>query len=291
MSKPQQPWTTRRLLNWTTEHFEKRHMEHARLCAEMLLAHVLGVQRIKLYMDLDRPASELERAAFRDLVERATKDEPVDYLVGHAPFYGLTFKVTPATLIPRPSTETIIDHVIRHCRTTPGFAQPVIADIGTGSGAIAVTLAKNLPKAHIVATDISADALSIAKENAQKIGVADRIEFHQGNLLEPILKHRFEYVISNPPYIPDHEWEAVEANVKDYEPHSALRGGEDGLQFIRPLIAEAKKVLKQPGQLLIEIASCTKLDVIDLATQHGYKNINVLADHEGLPRILVADGQ
>jgi release factor glutamine methyltransferase len=241
-------------------------------------------------MDLDRPASELERAAFRELVERASKDEPVDYLVGHAPFYGLTFKVTPAVLIPRPSTETIIDHVIRHCRTTPGFGEPVIADIGTGSGTIAVTLAKNLPKAHIVATDISADALAIAKENAEKIGVADRIEFHQGNLLEPVLKHRFEYVISNPPYIPDHEWDAVEANVKDYEPHGALRGGSDGLQFVRPLVADAKKVLKQPGQLLIEIASCTKLAVMDLATQYEYKNINVLADHEGLPRILVADG-
>lgn len=289
MTSSAQSWTTRRLLNWTTEHFEKRSMDNARLCAEMLLAHVLGVQRIKLYMDLDRPASELERAAFRSLVERATRDEPVDYLVGHAPFYGLTFKVTPATLIPRPSTETIIDHVIRHCRNTPGFASPVIADIGTGSGTIAVTLAKNLPKAHIVATDISADALAIAKENAQRIGVADSIEFHQGDLLSPVLKHRFEYVISNPPYIPDHEWDAVQTNVKDYEPHGALRGGSDGLQFVRPLIEGAKAVLNKPGQLLIEIASCTKLDVMDIATQHGYKNVQVLADHEKLPRILVAD--
>ncbi|MBL4700293.1 MAG: peptide chain release factor N(5)-glutamine methyltransferase [Phycisphaeraceae bacterium] len=289
MNSPNQAWTTRRLLNWTTQRFEDRHMDHARLCAEMLLAHVLGVQRIKLYMDMDRPANDLERAAFRDLVERASKDEPVDYLVGHTPFYGLIFKVTPAVLVPRPSTETIIDHVIQHSRATPGFTNPVIADIGTGSGTIAVTLAKNLPDAHIVATDICDEALAIAKENAQKMGVADRIEFHLGNLLEPVLKHRFEYIISNPPYIPDHEWEAVEPNVKNYEPHGALRGGVDGLDCIRILIAQAKKVASDPCQLLIEFATSTKLEVLNLATEHGWKNPYVLADHERLDRILVAN--
>ena len=289
MNQAAQSWTTRRLLNWTTERFEKLEMDHPRLCAEMLLSHVLGVQRIKLYMDQDRPSSDLERAAFRELVERACKHEPVDYLVGPAPFYGLTFKVNKDVLIPRPSTETIIDHVIQHSRNTPGFIEPVIADIGTGSGTIAVTLAKNLPKAHIVATDISAQALEVAKENATKMGVAERIEFVHGHLLEPILKHRFEYIISNPPYIPDDEWDAVEANVKDYEPHNALRGGKDGLDLIRILIADAKKVANAPCQLLIEFAAAQKLDMLDLATQHGWKNPYILADHEGFDRILVAD--
>lgn len=289
MNQAAQPWTTRRLLNWTTERFENLAMDHPRLCAEMLLSHVLGVQRIKLYMDQDRPSSDLERAAFRELVERACKHEPVDYLVGHAPFYGLTFKVNKHVLIPRPSTETIIDHVIQHSRNTPGFVEPVIADIGTGSGTIAVTLAKNLPKAHIIATDISAEALEVAKENAKEIGVADRIEFIQGNLLEPVLKHRFEYIISNPPYIPDDEWDAVEANVKDHEPHSALRGGHDGLDLIRILMANAKQVANDPCQLLIEFAAAKKLDMLDLATEHGWQTPHILADHEGLDRILVAD--
>lgn len=287
------PWTTQHLIQWTTQAFEQKGIDSPRVCAEMLLAHVLNQPRLKLYMDPHRPASDLERAAFRGLVERAMKDEPVDYLVGLAPFFSLMFQVSPAVLIPRPSTETLVEHVLQHHRRTPGFAGPRIADVGTGSGAIIISLAKQLiktdPAATFIATDISADALAVAKENAQTHGVADRIDFRQGDLLEPLKGERLTYLCSNPPYIPDHEWDAVQPNVKDHEPTGALRAGHDGLDCIRPLIEQATGVLADPGQLVVEIAACQKQHVIDLAGAHGLRHPSVLVDHEALPRVLVAD--
>lgn len=290
MSPTATTWTTRRLLAWTTEHFQKRGVDSARLSAEMLLAHVLGVGRLKLYTDPDRPATDLERAAFRDLVERAAKHEPVDYLVGRAPFFSMMLRVDRHVLIPRPSTETLVEHVIQHARRTPGFAAPAIADVCTGSGAVAIALAKHLPGCRVVATDISPEALAVARANAAEQGVEERIDFRQGDLLAPLMGLRFKYLVSNPPYISDAEWGQVAPNVKDYEPTLALRGGEDGLKFIRPMLAEAHHVLDTPAQVVIEIASSQKQAVTALAGHSPrLSNPQVLADHEGLPRVLVAD--
>lgn len=284
-------WTTRRLLAWTTEHFKKRGLDSPRLSAEMLLAHVLGVPRLKLYMDVDRPASELERATFRALVERAVRHEPIDYLVGKAPFFSMMLKVTPAVLVPRPSTETLVEHIIQHQRRTPGFSSPVIADVGTGSGAIAIALAKHIPNSRVTATDISEDALDLARENAEAQDVSDRIDFRLGDLLEPLLEGgvTFHYLCSNPPYISDDEWPAVPPNVREHEPTTALRGGVDGLKYLRPLIADARPLLRSPGQLVLEIAASQKKVVLDLAGRAGYAHPEVLVDHEQLPRVLVAD--
>ncbi len=283
-------WSTRRLLAWTTDFFTRRGIDSPRLSAEMLLAHVLEVPRIKLYLDPDRPASELERAAFRELVERVGKHEPVDYLVGSAPFFSLQFKVTPAVLIPRPSTETLVEHVIQHSRRTPGFNAPLIADIATGSGCIAVALAKNLPNCRVLATDISPPALEVAQANAAAHGVSSSIDFRPGDLLEPLSGFKPRYLVSNPPYISDAEWAEVAPNVKDYEPTLALRGGKDGLDYIRTLIAKAPATLDRPGQLVLEIAAAQKAAVLDLVKQSpGLSNPRVLADHEGLPRVLVAE--
>ncbi len=290
----QDPWTTRRLLAWTHDHFAKKGVDSPRVAAEMLLAHVLGTQRLRLYMDPDRPASDLERAAFRALVERAAAHEPVQYLVGEAPFFSLSFKVNPSVLIPRPSTETIVEHIVQHVRRTPGFTAPLIADVGTGSGAIAIALAKNIPTARVMATDISQEALALAKENAKAQGdnVAQRIDFLHGDLLEPLQGQRLRFLVSNPPYISDDEWAEVASNVKDYEPVTALRGGVDGLKYLRPLIAQAREYLDTPGQLLLEIAASQKAAVLKLAEETpGLKNAHVLVDHEALPRVLVADAK
>ncbi|MFI4862332.1 MAG: peptide chain release factor N(5)-glutamine methyltransferase, partial [Phycisphaerales bacterium JB063] len=285
------PWTSKRLLAWTTQAFEQRGIDSPRVSAEMLLAHVLGVGRLKLYMDPDRPASELERAAFRDLVERALADEPVDYLVGQAPFFSMMFKVSPAVLVPRPSTETVVEHVLQHARRSPGFEAPRVADVCTGSGAIAVALARQFKRdktadasGAVVATDLYDDALAVARENAQAHGVTGLIDFRQGDLLAPLGREKFSYLISNPPYIPDDEWEAVAPNVKDHEPTHALRGGADGLDLIRPLIAGALEHLNDPGQLVVEIASVQKDAVIALAQEAGLRHATVLVDHEHLPR-------
>ncbi|MBB6429994.1 N5-glutamine methyltransferase family protein [Algisphaera agarilytica] len=342
-------WTTRKLLSWTTQHFEDKGVDSPRVAAEMLLGHVLDVPRLKLYMEPDRPASEEERQTFRELVTRAGKHEPVDYLIGKAPFFGLELRVTPAVLIPRPSTETIIEYVLQAVRSPqrvaealPVFAEeqvqprdsasapageltyepePMpeesqteseaiateqedsafeppapkpapgfngrIADVCTGSGAIAVTLATQLPEATFVATDLSEDALAIARQNAEDHGVADRIEFRHGSLYEPLGDERFDFVLSNPPYISDAEWAEVLPNVKDYEPTMALRSGADGLDHLRPLIADASRYLLPQGQILLEMSS-TQADAVErFASEAGLSDIAVLKDHEEFPRIVV----
>lgn len=285
-------WTTRGLMAWTAKHLAQKGVDSPRLATEMLLAHVLGVERIKLYMDLDRPANDLERATFRALVERAAEHEPVDYLVGKSPFFSMMLNVSPAVLIPRPSTEALLEHVIQHARRTPGFHSPLIADVGTGSGAIAIALAKHIPHSRVIATDLSDEALDTARLNAKEQGVAERIEFRLGNLLEPIINERLHYLVSNPPYISDAEWRDVERNVKDYEPESALRGGADGLLYLRELIEKGRPLLQSPGQLVLEAAASHKQALVKLANDAGvWANAHVLPDHEHLPRVLVCDAK
>jgi len=289
MSDSTGTWSTRRLLVWTTQYLEAKALEHPRLSAEMLLGHVLEVPRLALYTDPDRPASELERAAFRTLVERAAAGEPVDYLVGKAPFFSMMLPVSPAVLIPRPSTEAVVEHVIQHSRRTPGFSEPLIFDIGTGSGAIAIALAKHIPGCSVIATDISDEALALAQENAADQGAADSIEFREGNLLEPVADQRARYLVSNPPYISDSEWQDVPSTVKDYEPTYALRGGVDGLKYLRPIIHQARQHLESPGQLVLEGPTAQMRTLVELADQAALTNGHVLPDHESLPRVLVAD--
>lgn len=286
-------WTTRRLLQWTADHLSKKGVDSPRLSAEMMLAHVLGTERLKLYMDPHRPASDLERATFRKLVAKAGEHEPVDYLVGHAPFMTMQLKVTRDTLIPRPSTEALVEHVIQHARRTPGFSAPTVADVGTGSGAIAIAIAKHLPGSHVIATDLSPEALDVARGNAAKQGVADRIEFRQGDLLAPLSPgDRLTYLVSNPPYISDDEWAEVQPNVRDYEPESALRGGADGLRYLRPLIEHGADLLQRPGQVVLEIAASQEQAVLGLAESVGrWSHAHVLPDHETLPRVLIANAR
>ncbi|MEM7681927.1 MAG: peptide chain release factor N(5)-glutamine methyltransferase [Planctomycetota bacterium] len=285
-------WTSRKLLAWTTQAFERAGLDSPRRSAEMLLGHVIELDRLKLYLDPDRPASDLERSAFRDLVERALAHEPVDYLVGYAPFFSMTLKVGPGVLVPRPSTEALVEHVLQHQRRTSGFALPTAADVGTGSGTIAVALAKQWKQRglapRIVATDVSEAALDIARQNAQDHGVADAIDFRQGDLLEPLAGERFGYLVSNPPYIPDAEWPDVPPNVKDHEPELALRGGADGLRCVRPILEGAPALLDRPGAIAIEIATATATPAQAIAEKAGFAHLAVLPDHERLPRVLVA---
>lgn len=284
--------------------FTKHGLDSPRLFAELLMSHILGCDRLKLYMDADRPASPLERGTLRDLVGRALKHEPVQYLVGEAWFFGLPFRVTPSVLIPRPSTETIIEQVMMHARAEPGFGGKTgegvrIVDVCTGSGCIAIALLKQLGKAAAVAMDISTDALAVARSNAERHKVADRIEFLDGDLLAPLSDVadplNFHYVVSNPPYIPDSEWDSADPatgvgkNVKDFEPHLALRGGEDGLQYIRPLIDQAPRHLREGGLLMIETAASTAETVRELAEASPMlEHARIATDGEGLPRVVIA---
>ena len=285
------PWTTRRLLSWITDYVGSKGVESPRLVAEMLLAHVIGCERLRLYMEVDRPAAPSELTSLRELIARAAKHEPVQYLVGNAWFFGREFRVDPSVLIPRPSTETLVEHVLQWRKTSPGHANPIIADIGTGSGCIAITLATQLSDAHLIATDISPGALALAEQNAAQHTVADRIEFVTGSGLEPLRQCSVavDVICSNPPYISDAEWGEVAPNVRDYEPTSALRGGTDGLDVIRLLIAEAGALLRPGGQLVVEIAHSQRDAVIELVQQADLlADPLVLKDHEDFWRVLVA---
>lgn len=285
-------WTTKALLDWMTGYFQRRGLDAPRMSAEMLLGHVLDCERLRLYMDADRPASEAERAELRDLIERAATREPIQYLVGEAWFFSLRFKVTPDVLIPRPATATLVEHVLQHQRIVHGFEAPTIVDIGTGSGIIAVSLAKQIKRAHVIATDVSAAALDVARENAESHKVHDRIEFIEGSLydaLEPT-RHagRIDYLVSNPPYVADEEWDDLESNVADYEPEHALRGGPGGLDFLRPLIEQVHTWIRPGGRFAFEIGAPKKKDVLKLAQANdALVDVEVHADFEGFPRVLV----
>ncbi len=291
-------WTTRALLDWMARAFGQREIDSPRLCAEMLLSHVIGCDRLRLYMEADRPATPIERDLLRSLVSRALAHEPVQYLVNEGWFFSLAFHVDRRVLVPRPSTETILEHALQTLRAEPSLApagRAAIADVCTGSGAIAVALLKNLPGARAIACDISPEALEVAGLNAARHGVTDRIDLVRGDLLEPIRARPggagagLHLLVSNPPYIPDDEWEAVAANVRDFEPELALRGGADGLKFVRPLIEQAPMLLATGGILMIEIASSSAHEALALARAcPELRDAGILEDFQGLPRVLAA---
>lgn len=303
---PAESWTTRRLLAWMTKAFEDKGLDAPRRQAEMLMAHVIGCERLKLYMDPDRPAAPLERDTLRGLVKRALADEPIQYLVGEEHFFGMTFKVDRRVLIPRPSTQTLVEAVLQHARKNPDSGSVrdsdagsgiLIADICTGSGCIAAALAKHMPGARVVATDLSEDALAVARENIARHELADRVDLLQGDLLEALRQHpaagrdrSLRYLCSNPPYIPDHEWDAVEPNVKNHEPTLALRGGADGMDLVRRLIQSGPEFIEPGGLMLIEVAASHAEQARQQAESHDrLTNTRVLKDSDGLPRIVVAE--
>ena len=248
--------------------------ESARLEAELLLAHVLEVERLRLYLDADRPLVDAEIDRFRELVKRRARGEPVAYLTGTREFYGIEFEVTPDVLVPRPETELIVD---RARMLKPGR----ILEIGTGSGCIAVACAVRLPGATVVATDVSAEALAVARRNAERAGVADRIEFREGDLFEPV-EGRFDLIASNPPYVAEG---AAMPDVEAHEPHVALFAGADGLDVLRRLLPQAVGHLEPGGTLLCEIADEQSAAVRALAEPH-FAEVSFHADLAGMLRLL-----
>lgn len=280
-------WTVRRILDWTIPHLKKHGSESPRLDAEILLSHARGCQRIQLYTQFDAPLTDSQRAAMRDLVKRRAAAEPVAYLVGHREFFGLDFQVTSDVLIPRPDTETLVVEAIEWLKTQ---LQPRMLDVGTGSGCIALTLAVNCRQAQFTAIDLSAAALVIAQQNAEKLGVVDRVRFLHGDLFAPLADdEQFEFIASNPPYITSAEIETLQPDVRLHEPHSALDGGPDGLAIIRRLIADAPKHLVPGGRLLVEIA-CEQADSVTqlLAANGNYEEIAILKDLAKQPRVVRA---
>lgn len=240
-------------------------------------------------MEADRPASAEERERLRALAGRALKHEPIQYLVGEWWFFGLPFKVDRRVLIPRPETEVIVEEVLQHARRAAG--EVLAADVGTGSGCIAIAIAKHRKGARVIAVDASSEALEVARENAARHGVSDRVEFVEGDLLRPLMargdvRGRVRYLCSNPPYIPDDEWAAVAENVKRYEPEKALRGGADGLKFVRLVLEGARELLCEGGLVLVEVAEARAGEARRIAEGAGLVGVRVLKDHEGRERVV-----
>lgn len=259
-------WTIGQLLTWTTNYLKSKGCESPRLDAEVLLASVLKYPRVQLYVCFDAIISDQARAAFRDLVKQRAAGAPVAYLVGRKEFYSLPLRVSPAVLIPRPDTETL---VVEFLNLYKSKAKVRGLDIGTGSGAIALACVSQHPGAHFIATDISAEALAIARENAAQLNLAQRVDFRQGASLDPVLDEPpFDVIISNPPYIPTADIPALEPGVRDYEPRLALDGGPDGLDIVRAIIAKAEQHLTPRGSLLLEIGTAQEEPIRSLIQQH-----------------------
>ena len=283
----EETWTVNRLLAWTRGFFKNKGIEKPQLEAEILLAHAMNVKRIELYTAFETEPTEPQRTLFRDFVKRRGNGEPAAYLTGFKEFYSLPFHVDRSVLIPRPETEDLVLQTLEQLKTYSASGAPVIADVGTGSGIIAVTLAKHLPKhlasAAIIAVDISAEALNVARSNAETHGVAERIEFRQSDLLEQV-SETLDIVVSNPPYISRSEYEALPMDIKNFEPKAALLAGIKGTEVIECLIRQSADRLRSGGLLLIEVSPMIAESAAALL--HGWGDVRILPDSAGRQRIV-----
>jgi len=280
MSEPS--WTVRRVLGWTTQHFEKLGLDSPRLTAELLLAHVLHTSRVRLYTDLDRPLEAGELAAYRGLIARRAAGEPTSYLTGTREFYGRTFVVDPRVLVPRPETELLVEAVLQ---AVPRDAEIRVLDLCTGSGCVGITLALERPRARVLATDTSPGAVEVARANAAALGPADRFEARLGDLLAPVEgEPPFDVVVANPPYVPTGELPTLSPEVRR-EPPLALDGGADGLDVVRRIAEEAPRRLVPGGLLALEIGDGQGPAVHSLLEAAGYGSVRIerdLARHDRL---------
>jgi release factor glutamine methyltransferase len=278
-------WTVGELLDWTARHLAQKECEFPRLDAEVLLAHSLSCKRIELYTRYTEAASPEVRQRFRELINQRTQGCPVAYLVGRKEFYSLPLEVSPAVLIPRPESEFVVMECLRLAKD---LVEPAILDVGTGSGNLPVAIARHHKTARLTALDISPEALAVARRNAAKHDVAERITFLEGDLFAPVSSEaRFDFIVSNPPYIPSGDIAGLAVGVKDYEPHRALDGGPDGFAVFDRLIAGAKQFLKPGGHLIIEIgAPQEKTARAKLIATGGYELAETILDHSGHPRVV-----
>ncbi len=300
-------WTIGRLVEWTRAYFDRKAVDQPRLEAEILLAHVLGLERIDLYMRYEHPVAEAERAAFRDLVRRRAEGEPTRYLVGTCEFMSLAFRVTPDVLIPRPETERLVEEVIRRVRAASpipleaaaeGGADEAVAsrveviELGTGSGVVAVSLAVHLPGARVTATDVSGAALEVARANVEAHGVADRVTLLEGDLydaLDAADARAADFLLANPPYVAEGEWERLAPPIRNHEPRGALVAGPEGTEVIDRIVRGARAYLKPGGVLLVEIGEGHGRQAREMAqAARGLVDVDILKDYAGRDRILVA---
>lgn len=284
-------WTIKELLDWTQGYFRERGIAAARLEAELLLAYVLEQNRVYLYANYDAPSNPSEREAYRNLIKRRAAGEPLAYITGSKEFMSLDYRVSPGVLIPRPETELLVEQVIELVKAREVSAEAAnapsarICDVGTGSGAIAVSLAYYLPQSTVYAVDLSAAALDIARNNA--LSHAVQVEYFQGDLLSPFGEAEpFDFIVANLPYIPEPEYLALERGILEYEPREALVAGGDGLDLYRRLLPQAFDLLAPGGYIIYEIGAGQGPAALRLMER--FAEVELLLDLGGRDRIIKA---
>lgn len=284
-------WTTIELLKTTTEFFTGKGLPAARLAAERLLAHAWECRRVDLYLRTEQDVEPAVLDAYRGLVRAYAAGQPMQYVVGETEFMGLPFTVDRRVLIPRPETELLVDAVVKRLRPAAAITPPAILELGTGSGAIAIALASQLPTAEIWTTDASADAARVAAHNARRNNVGDRVRvlvMDRFEALSPDLAGAMRCIVSNPPYVTAAEMDALPAVVRDHEPHRALHGGPDGLDFYRYLCSQGLQFLSPGGILALEIGAGQGEAVTALCRDAGLHDVALSQDYAGLDRIVIA---
>lgn len=280
MTTNPEKWDVLKVLNWTKGYLAEKGVENPRLEAEWMLCEALSLDRVGLYLNFDKPLCDAELAAFRGMVARRGKREPLQYILGSQEFMGLDFQVSPAVLIPRHDTEVLVTEAVQR-----GGALRSILDIGTGSGCVAVALAKALPEAEVCSVDVSGEAIAVARGNAQRNGAT--VHFFQGSLFEPFAGRRFDMVVSNPPYIPQADLATLQQEVRGFEPLNALDGGADGLDFYRRISAQAPGHLNPGGWLLFELGAGQAPQVLGLLRERGFtEGTFTQADPAGIERVV-----
>lgn len=286
-----QDWTIQKLLSWTAEYLTNKNIDSPRLSAELLLSSVLGLKRIELYTQFDKSVPKQQLDKLHGLVERAGRCEPVAYLVGKTEFYSLELDITPDCMIPRPETELLVERAIEFLRTRS--SRQFVCDLCTGSGCIAIAIARNYPDCQIIATDISDAALNVAAKNIEKDQLKDRIKMLCGDLFDPLVPQldvdKFDLIVCNPPYVSAAEFEKLGKNIKDYEPHIALYAGENGLDVHRRITEKVDVFLKPDATLILEIGYRQGQVVRELLEQADcFSEIKIEKDFHGNDRIVIA---
>ena len=284
-------WTIQKLLSWTAKYFTDKGLDSPRFSAELLISHVLGMKRIELYTQFDKPIAKQQLDVLHNLVKRVGQNEPIGYLIGKTEFYSLELNISPDCLIPRPETELLVERAIEFLRRRAG--RQLVCDLCTGSSCVAIAIAKNFPDADITATDISDAALKIAAKNVEKHQLSTRIKLLCGDLFDPIILQlntgKFDLIVCNPPYVSKAEFEKLDKNVKDYEPKAALFAGENGLDVHRKITESVDQFLKPDGALMLEIGYAQGQAIRELLEQAGYfAEITIEKDFHNNDRIAIA---
>ena len=283
-------WTIRSLMKSSIAHLQKHGFDEARLNVELLLAHSLSCQRIELYTNFERPLNKVEVEEFRLLCERRLRHEPVQYIIGSTSFMGLQLKVDPRVLIPRPETETLVEQAMLVCNSLNEEGRINIIDVGTGSGNIAIALAKFVKNSFVTGIDNSESALEVATLNRKLHGMESRVDLREIDVSEPVdqlLRRRFDILVSNPPYVPPDEWECLKPEVRDFEPRSATTDSKDGLEFYRRISELAPYLLLDKGTVLLEVGDTQASSVGMMIEEAGFFEIAFVKDLQGVNRVVM----